>query len=115
MIIRKENQPCLIKEGVQGGAGQAHFRYFLEEKDAYGSGRLFAVITLRPGESIGPHSHQGEFELYYILKGEAQVSDNGQPFTLYPGDMMQCRDGDSHSVENRGQEDLEFLAVILHT
>lgn len=113
MIIRKEDQPVAVKEKVQQGQGQVHFRYFLEEKDACGAGRLFAVITLREGESIGPHPHEGEYELYYILSGEASVLDNGEPYTLLPGDMMQCKNGDSHAVENRRKEDLVFIAIIL--
>ncbi|MBQ4425935.1 MAG: cupin domain-containing protein [Lachnospiraceae bacterium] len=114
MLIRKEDQPVAVREHVQKGAGAVSFRYFLEEKDAAGTGRLFGVLTIPPGASIGPHTHEGEFELYYILSGEGVVTDNDETYVMREGDMMQCKSGNSHAVVNEGTEDLVFVAIILN-
>ena len=114
MYIRKLDQPVDMMSHVQNGEGIICRRQFLMPGDAYGAGRLFAVFTLNPGDSIGYHQHQGEFEVYYILKGQGKVTDNGDTYILEEGDMMQCGDGDSHSIEAVGEEPLEFLALILH-
>ena len=73
------------------------------------------MSIIPPGCSIGQHTHEGDFETYYILKGRARVNDNGVIAELGPGDMTQCRDGQFHSIENTGDSDLEYLAVILYT
>ena len=49
------------------------------------------------------------------LKGKALVNDNGVVAELGPGDMIQCKDGDYHSIENPGDIDLEYVAVILYS
>lgn len=97
-----------------GGKGELEIFHILDKEDAYGAGRLFAVNTLRPGSSIGYHKHSGEYEIYFILSGRAEIVEDGQRYVLDPGDMMQCKDGSSHSIENIGSTDLEFLALILN-
>lgn len=113
MYKRKEDQKCSVREGVMGGRGEILSRHFLSQEDAAGTGRLFAVNTVAPGCSIGRHSHQGEFEIYYILSGTAKVTDDGEEFILGEGDMQQCRSGHSHSIENAGDTPLEHIALIL--
>ncbi|MFA6807767.1 MAG: cupin domain-containing protein [Eubacteriales bacterium] len=87
----------------------------LNAPEMYGTGRLFGVSIIPPGGSIGKHYHEGDFETYYILKGKARVDDNGNVQELLPGDMTQCKEGDFHSIENIGDCDLEYIAVILYT
>ena len=87
---------------------------FLEAADSYGAGSFFGKAAIPPGGSIGYHEHKGEFEIYYILEGTAKVNDAGKDAVLHPGDMMQCRDGSSHSIENIGDKDLVFLAMVLY-
>ena len=114
MIIRKLDQPVDMLAHVQNGEGILCRRQFLIPEDACGAGRLFAVYTLEPGDSIGFHRHSGEYELYYILKGKAKVMDNDREVFLEEGDMMQCRDGESHGIEAVGEGPMEFMALILY-
>ena len=73
MYIKKEDQSATVRQTVMGGKGEILSRIFLDPKDAAGAGRLFAVNTIAPGCSIGYHSHEGEFEVYYILSGTAKI------------------------------------------
>lgn len=100
---------------MRGGNGTVEMIHFMEKADSFGTGRLFSLATLPPGASIGTHKHEGEFEIYYILKGTAHVMDNDAPGILEPGDCMVCLDGDSHSIENRGDTPVEALFLVLHT
>jgi quercetin dioxygenase-like cupin family protein len=43
------------------------------------------------------------------------VNDNGTYYELGPGDMLQCKDGDFHGIESIGEEELEYLAVIMYS
>ena len=114
-MIRKAKDHRRHQEvNLRGGVGTLDYINFMEKDEAYGTGRLFAVTTIPAGCSIGNHGHEGEFELYYILKGTAKANDNGTEVILEAGDTMICKDGESHSIENIGEGDLEYVAVILN-
>ncbi len=100
---------------LKGGRGTTRVLNILDKEELHGTGRLFAVSIIPPGGSIGKHTHSGDFETYYILEGKALVDDNGTKRELVPGDMTQCRDGDFHSIENVGDIDLRYIAVILYS
>jgi|LSQX01.3.fsa_nt_gb mannose-6-phosphate isomerase-like protein (cupin superfamily) len=113
MILRGSDMKVLIHDKFLGGRGSLVNTHFLNNEDACGKGRLFVKSTLSPGSSIGYHTHKGDFENYYILSGKALVSDNGTEYILEPGDSFLCRNGDSHSIENIGNINLEYIALIL--
>ncbi len=114
MYTKKADQKLTVRENVMGGKGEILSRHFLDADNAAGSGRLFAVTTIAPGCSIGRHTHEGEFEIYYILSGTARITDDADEYTLGAGDIQQCRSGHSHGVENIGRTPLELIAVILN-
>ena len=104
-----------LEPHLKGGRGTTKVVNILEPNGMYGTGRLFGVSIIPVGGSIGQHTHQGDFETYYILKGKAKVNDNGTEYILEPGDMTHCKDGDFHAIENIGDCDLEYIAVILYS
>jgi mannose-6-phosphate isomerase-like protein (cupin superfamily) len=116
MIRKKSEIVADVRHDFRGGVGEVAIHPFMNEEEAIGAGRLFArLIIEKPGDSIGQHVHQGELEVYHILQGKALVNDNGREVVLEPGDTHICVDGDFHSVENVGEDTLEFIAIILHT
>ncbi len=115
MICKSQDLSHAQVPNLKGGDGTITLTHLLDEQQACGVGRLFAVSTIPPGGSIGVHRHEGDFELYYFLSGHGDVLDNGTPGTVGPGDVMLCRDGDSHGIRNTGDEPLRYLALILYT
>lgn len=115
MIKKAEDIDIELQPHLKGGKDTVRIVKILEQNEMYGTGRLFGVSIIPPGGSIGQHTHTGDFETYYILKGKALVNDNGNFCELGPGDMTQCRDGNYHSIENIGNIDLEYMAVILYS
>ena len=115
MIKRKEELSLTLEPHLKGGRDTTRVVNILEKEEMYGTGRLFGVSIIPPGGSIGQHTHSGDFETYFILKGKARVNDNGNVQELGPGDMTQCKDGDYHAIENIGDCDLEYIAVILYS
>lgn len=101
-----------IKVNMRGGDGQALIKHVYSNDELKGNSRLCATITLEPGHSIGEHAHVNEEEVYYILKGEATVIDDGTPVVVKAGDSVMTRDGASHSIKNTGTETCEFMAII---
>ncbi len=68
--------------------------------------------TLASGCSIGMHCHDTSSEIIYILSGVGAVVVDGEEETLPAGTCHYCRKGQTHSLINRGEENLEFFAVI---
>ncbi len=114
MIRRNRDMLREHYEHVKGGEGCVDMVDILNPEELYGMGRFFGVTLIPPGASNGLHTHNGDFETYYILRGTAEVNDNGSIEVLGPGDMVQCRSGQSHAIKNIGQDMLEYIAVILY-
>lgn len=102
-------------EGMVGGPGKVYNRPLINgSEDLYNSGRLFAHNVLEKDCGVGYHTHQGECEFYYILKGTPEYTDNGEVITLHPGDITYTGSGESHGIVNRCDEPCEFIALILY-
>ncbi len=111
-MVRKE----LIKKTLENccdGNGVANVAYWLADEENSPNLNMVATLTIAPGDSVGDHSHTGEAELYFIQKGEGEYHDNGKTYTVVPGDVVMCYDGDSHGIISTGSEDLVFHAVIV--
>lgn len=114
MINRKNELLVEEKENVRLGKGKVIFEKIVKQEDLRGKGKLFSKITILPGSSIGMHDHTDDFEVYYILKGKAKVFDNGEYVELNEGDVVYTADGQKHNIENIGEDNLEFIALVLN-
>ncbi len=115
-MIRK-GADCGIeyREHMRGGDGTVVITNFITGPDELcGKGRLFAKITLNPGCSIGYHVHEGDSELFYIMKGTAEYNDNGTVRTVTAGDITICPEGTGHGIANHTDEVVELTAVIVY-
>jgi len=74
---------------------------------------MFNIITLPPGSRIKEHPHIEDAEIYYILEGEAEVTDNDKTAVMRAGDVMFTGNGARHSIANHSGKDVKFLACIL--
>lgn len=115
MIVKPNEGTIVVKQSVKGGNGAIVFHQLMEDQDFAGTGRLFNVMTLKPGDSVGSHSHEGDWEAYYILSGNGYYLDNGKECRVEAGDFTLCRDGDSHYVLNDTKENLVFLAIVIYS
>ena len=111
MIIKSKNMTKVKREHLQGGEGTIDCTIVVPQ-DKMIHARLFNLLTLHPGDSIGPHNHDEEVEYYYILKGQGIVTDSNGDETANAGDVVITGWGASHAIRNDSNEDLTFLAVI---
>ncbi|MBU4541146.1 MAG: cupin domain-containing protein [Firmicutes bacterium] len=114
MIEQSKSKRQEIKQNMRGGQGDVVITHITNNEILGENCRLFAQITVKPGDSIGEHQHLGEREIFYFLQGQGIVVDNGRESEIGPGDVMVTPDQGSHSVYNNGQEDLIFMALILN-
>lgn len=116
MVRRNAERKVEIKQ-MFGGSGEAQLAHILNgAPEMYGKGRVFSVVTLRPGCEIGWHVHHGDGETYCILSGRGEYSDNGTPVEVAAGDVTFVDDGEGHSLRNLSDsEDLVAVALVLYT
>ena len=115
MIRRADECKEELREHMRDGDGTVKLTSFISgPSELNDKGRLFSKITLEPGCSIGFHTHDKDAELFYIIKGTGEYSDNGEICTVTAGDVTVCPTGTGHSMANKGDETLEFVALIVY-
>ena len=70
MIKRAEDMVKLYNEHMRGGDGTVEIIRYLEPEEFNGNAKMIAKLVLKPGCSIGEHTHEGE-ELF-VLQREMQ-------------------------------------------
>ena len=113
MFYEKEDRKDTVMSNLRGGIGDVVMRPVVTEGTLPPHYRLLNDCVMEKGCSIGMHPHEGESEVYYILEGEATVTDAAGTRKLQPGDAEICFDGESHTVINEGDEPLKMLCVIV--
>ena len=76
---------------------------------------LYARVIVQPHAAVPYHKHEGNGEVYYFLTGEGEYCENGVLRTVKPGDVTWTQDGSSHGVENKGDTELTFMALIINS
>ena len=111
MITRSEEQSHSIREFMRGG--KKHVEHTMLSAQLPEKVRIFNLLTLIPGASIGYHVHENETELFYFLEGHGRVQDDDRFHDVSAGDAMTTFSGHGHAVENTGDTDLVILAAIV--
>lgn len=114
MIIRRDEMKVTKADNLKDGIGSVKLTHITDAAGLCDKGRLFSVMELEPGCSVGSHSHENDFEIYYILEGEGEVTDDGIVGKIFPGDAMITHEGHEHSLKNIGDNVLKFIALILY-
>jgi len=111
MITRKEQQSHGVREFMRGG------KKYVEIAELStclpGKMRMFSLLTLIPGASIGYHVHENETEMFFFLEGNGRVQDDDKYYDITAGDSMATFSGHGHGVENTGDTNLLILAAII--
>ncbi len=113
MIKRAGTLKVDVHQNRFGGQGEVRMTHLLQGDEFYGKGRLFSRNVILPGSSIGFHPHEKDMEAYYILSGEGIFNDNGVEHPVKAGDVAFTAVGQSHSLRNNGDKNLELIALIL--
>ena len=106
MIINFKEIEAKHVDGFKGGEGD-----FITKLADDGKVKIM-LNTLPAGSSIGTHTHIGNCEVMYILKGEITFVYDGKEETAHAGDVHYCPCDHTHRAENRTSEDAEFFAIV---
>lgn len=110
-IIEQNTVSALNKAG---GKGEIFITHLLTPKELAGKCTMFARVRIPVDASLGIHQHTGNTETYYILQGTGLYTDNGATYKVKAGTTTFCADGDTHGIENIGDDDLIFIALIIN-
>ncbi len=113
MFINEKDMQTEKRGNMRGGEGSVDFLHIVSKEHLPAKTRLFSLITLEKGCSIGKHEHNGESEIYYVLSGEGEINDNGTIRRFAKGDCAVCNSGKYHAVSNSNDEPLKFIAAII--
>lgn len=100
--------------GIAGGEGPGAIAHLVAPGELPAKAGLMANVTLEPGSSVGYHKHEGEGELYYILSGSGEYTEDGVMTPVSAGAATYVYDGHSHGLVNTGKEPMTFVAVIIN-
>lgn len=112
MIYRKEERAASSSPAQTAGKPDLQKLEIVPLADLFGAGRLMSQITLVPGAEVPVHTHHNEFEVYFVLTGEAEYYDNGETFPLRAGDVALCKEGGTHGVINKSEADFSMMAFV---
>lgn len=106
------NREVAKAEHVQGGEGYILRDLLLQGKQLHGKLTYASTITLEPDCSIGVHTHSGDSEMYFIYEGAGLYTDNDESYPVHAGDVLFCKDGESHGLVNDSDAALRFVAIM---
>lgn len=106
------NREVAKAEHVQGGEGYILRDLLLSGDQLHGKLTYASTITLEPGCSIGVHQHTGDSEMYFIYEGSGLYTDNAESYPVSAGDVLFCRDGETHGLANDSDAPLKFVAIM---
>lgn len=72
---------------------------------------VVSSTDLKPGKSTNGHSHPGQEEVYFFVKGSGTMYLNDVPRYVQAGDVVLIEDGVHHRVST-GPEGLYFVCVF---
>ena len=70
-----------------------------------------AVMVLPPGESEGGkgNRHKGSDQWLYVVAGKGSATIKGTDYKLSPGTLLLIEHGETHEIDNDGDEPLATL------
>jgi|SRR3989344_1420702 len=69
------------------------------------------IMSLKPGEDIGEEVHEAIDQLFFFIKGEAEVIINNQLTKVVKHDFAYVPKGSRHNIKNTGMEDLKLITI----
>ena len=85
--------------------------YALQD-NKFGNNLTLSSTFLRANQQTNGHTHAGQEEVYFFIKGKGEMTIDDDTFTVKEGDVVCIEDGEFHKVYNTGHMGLYFVCVF---
>ncbi|WP_346765974.1 cupin domain-containing protein [Thermococcus sp. 21S7] len=72
------------------------------------------IVEVKPGQTVGKHYHLRQYELFYIMSGEARLGIGETEYLARPGDIFLVKPKTVHWVVNERDEPFRLFVVKLN-
>lgn len=66
-----------------------------------------------PGGGFAAHAHKGRPEIIVMLRGTLTETRNGNAVDYTAGGVLVMAEGVTHTLENRGAEEVEYVSITV--
>jgi mannose-6-phosphate isomerase-like protein (cupin superfamily) len=104
-IINRNDVPSFITKD------KSEIREIMAPANSSIKGQSLAEAIVYPGDTTAAHIHKTSEEIYYILKGQGIMWQDGEERPVKVGDAIANLPGVPHRITNNGSEPLVFLCI----
>lgn len=97
--------------GVHGGEGAMLWTRFATGSHLYGDWDGIEWVAFEPGGRAGLHTHSHTEEIWFILKGTADIELDGEHYHVEPGSIVITPLHSQHALWNTGTERVEYVVI----
>lgn len=85
----------------------------LLKRDDIPAGRIQMInwAKIPKGKSFAPHFHEKMIEVFIIMSGKVKVKIDKEEQILEKGDMVIAKEGQTHTMTNLSDEDVDYFAM----
>jgi len=87
----------------------SEIRELLHPNNSSAVNQSLAEASISSGQTTAAHFHKTTEEIYYILEGSGKMFLDGRTFAVTRGDSILIKPGQTHCIENTGDEELRLL------
>ncbi|WP_280401414.1 cupin domain-containing protein [Nocardia carnea] len=97
--------------GVHGGEGAMLWTRFATGAHLYGDWDGIEWVAFEPGGRAGLHTHSHTEEIWFILRGTAEIELDGEKYSVEPGSIVVTPLHSRHALWNTGGERIEYIVI----
>jgi len=111
MMIRNFLNAPLEKERIHEGEGLCEHHCVFNEHDFASPFRFLNYTIIPPQASFGLHRHGNDNEIYILLEGTGEYTEDGRTVTVAAGDIMLNAPFAVHGLKNTGDVPMRLIVT----
>ena len=110
MKTSNKSTKLTIKD-IGGYTAKEDDRYTVKD-NPHLKGLVLSSTFLFAGKETSGHTHDGQEEIYFFIKGKGEMTLDDERFPVEEGDVILIEDGVFHKVINLRDADMYFVCVF---
>jgi len=97
--------------GVHGGSGAMRWVRVATGSHLHADWDGVEWVAFQPGGRAGLHTHSHTEEIWYFLRGNAEIELDGERYQVSPGSIVLTPLRSRHALWNTGDEQVEYVVI----